>query len=55
MIALEPDNQVIMTSATTQLAPSPQPSTILRGDNFYVRFVYTPQKIYNHTQGQVAV
>ena len=49
-IALNPVNQLIMTSVTTKPATLPQPSTILWGGaNRYVRFLYSPHPIYNHT------
>ena len=56
MINLKPVNLLIMTSEITQLEPSPQPYKKTVGEvNIYIRFVYAPNTICNHTQGQVLV
>ena len=47
-------NQLKQTSMNNQPVPLPQPSTNLPGGNPYVRFGYSPQKIFNHTLGQVS-
>ena len=48
-IALQPVNQLIMTSAIAKYAPFPRPSTNLQGKQIYISDLYTDHRIFSIT------